>query len=70
MCEATTKQARSKLDPHNERRVSVEAGCDPRTVRGYLAGKPVHSTTANRIKDALRVLGLDAEPAPREEAIR
>ena len=70
MTKGTSQQARSKLDPHNERRVSVEAGCDPRTVRGYLAGKPVHSTTANRIKDALRVLGLDAEPAPREEAIR
>ena len=70
MSEATTKQARNKLDPHNERRVSVEAGCDPRTVRGYLSGKPVHSTTANRIKDALRVLGLDAEPAPREEQAR
>lgn len=70
MAKGTSQQARSKLDPHNERRVSVEAGCDPRTVRGYLAGKPVHSTTANRIKDALRVLGLDAEPAPREEPIR
>ena len=70
MAKGTSQQARSKLDPHNERRVSVEAGCDPRTVRGYLAGKPVHSTTANRIKDALRVLGLDAEPAPREDAIR
>lgn len=70
MAKGTSQQARSKLDPHNERRVSVEAGCDPRTVRGYLAGKPVHSTTANRIKDALRVLGLDAEPAPREEQAR
>ncbi len=70
MAKGTSQQARSKLDPHNERRVSVEAGCDPRTVRGYLAGKPVHSTTANRIKDALRVLGLDAEPAPREEEAR
>jgi len=70
MSETPKKQARSKLDPHNERRVSVEAGCDPRTVRGYLAGRPVHSTTANRIRDALRYLGLDAEPAPREEQIR
>jgi len=70
MSETSKKQARSKLDPHNERRVSVEAGCDPRTVRGYLLGKSVHSTTANRIRDALRVLGLDAEPAPREEQIR
>jgi hypothetical protein len=70
MAKGTSQQTGIKLDPHNERRVSVEAGCDPRTVRGYLAGRPVHSTTANRIRDALRVLGLDAEPAPREEGAR
>ena len=70
MAKGTSQQSRNKLDPHNERRVSVEAGCDPRTVRSCLSGKPVHSTTANRIRDALRVLGLDAEPAPQEEQAR
>ena len=43
----------AKLTPHDERRVAVAAGCDPRTVRAYLAGRATHSTTAARIRAAL-----------------
>lgn len=45
------------LTPHQEREVAVAAGCDPRTVRAYLAGKPQRSTTAARIAAALARFG-------------
>lgn len=48
-----------RLNPHVERRVAVAAGCDPRTVRAYLHGKPQRSTTAARVAEALA-----REPAP------
>lgn len=48
----------AKLTPHDERRVAVAAGCDPRTVRAYLEGRPMRSTTAARIRDALKDLDL------------
>jgi DNA-binding LacI/PurR family transcriptional regulator len=51
-----------KLNPHDERRVAVKAGCDPRTVRAYLAGKSVRSTVAARVSEALRDLGLAPSP--------
>lgn len=50
------------LTPHDERRVAVAAGCDPRRVRAYLRGDPTRSTTAARIADALRSLGFQAAP--------
>ena len=63
-----------KLTPHDERRVAVAAGCDPRTVRSVIAGKPAHSTTTARVHEALCSLGLaktnDAKPPPQEEKAR
>lgn len=47
-----------RLTPHEERRVAVEAGCDPRTVRRYLSGKPCTSTVAARLKAALEKLAI------------
>lgn len=54
-----------KLTPHDERRVAVRAGCDPRTVRAYLRNLTLppgdrrqDSTVAARIADALRVEGF------------
>jgi hypothetical protein len=41
------------LSPHEERIVAVKAGTDPRTVRRYRKGLPVHSTSAERIRAAL-----------------
>jgi hypothetical protein len=53
--------AQPKLTPHEERRVAVAAGCDPRTVRAYLAGKSQRSTVAARVNEALRAMGLDGQ---------
>lgn len=58
--------ATQKLSPHDERKVAVVAGCDPRTVRAYLAGKPQRSTVASRVKDALDSLGF-AKALPQGE---
>jgi len=46
------------LKPHDARRVGVMAGTDPRTVLAYLAGRPMRSTTAARVREALRALGI------------
>lgn len=53
-----------KYTPHDERAISVEACCDPRTVRAYLSGAQTRSTTAARIKAAL--LKLKPVPVTRE----
>ena len=45
------------LDPHERRVVAVKAGCNPETVRAYLEGKRVSSTTGPRVERALRSLG-------------
>lgn len=50
---------------HEVRRIAVAAIVDPRTVRTYLEGRPTRSTTAVRIAEALRALGL---PAPQSTA--
>ena len=50
------------LTPHEERCVAVEAGCDPRTVRRYLAGDLVVSTLAARIRRAVLALGYADSP--------
>lgn len=54
-----------KLTPHEERRVAVAAGCDPRTVRAYLKGRAQRSTVVSRVHDALVALGFHATPASR-----
>lgn len=48
------------LTPHQERHISVRACCDPRTVRAYLRGDRVCSTSAARIEAALHELGFTA----------
>jgi hypothetical protein len=53
----------AKMTPHQERVVAVAAGCDPRCVRAFIAGRPVRSTTAARVERALRELGLSAQVA-------
>ena len=54
-----------KPTAHEVRRIAVAAIVDPRTVRTYLEGRPTRSTTAVRIAEALRALGL---PAPQSTA--
>ena len=49
----------ARLTPHDERRVAVAAGCDPRTVRAYLDSKPQRSTIAARVRDTLHAMGFD-----------
>lgn len=46
------------MSPHDERKVAVAAGCDPRSVRHFLAGRPQHSTTSSRIRSALIDFGM------------
>jgi hypothetical protein len=48
------------LRAHDIRRVAVSAMVDPRTVRAYLRGRRTQSTTAARIAEALRTLGIPA----------
>ena len=62
-----------KLTPHEERRVAVRAGCDPRTVRAYLRNLSLppgdrrqDSTVAARVEEALRAEGVPASEAPHE----
>jgi DNA-binding LacI/PurR family transcriptional regulator len=45
------------LSPHERRAVAVFAGCTPDTVRAYLEGRSVASTTGPRIEAALKKLG-------------
>lgn len=47
------------LTPHDERRVAVRAGCDPRSVRAFLRGRRQRSTVVARIQEALQALGFD-----------
>src|SRR6266851_1750416 len=58
MAASSGTHRRYALTPHETRRVAVEAGCDPRTVRRYLDGEPVVSTCSDRIRRALDALGL------------
>lgn len=53
-----------KLNPHDERRVAVAAGCDPRSVRAYLAERFQTSTLAARVSAALAQLGLTPDAVP------
>ena len=54
----TSKQS---LTAHEVRKVSVEACCDPETVRRYIAGRPMKSTAAERVRAALERLSLSVE---------
>jgi DNA-binding LacI/PurR family transcriptional regulator len=45
------------LDPHERMAVAVSAGCNPATVRAYLEGRSVTSTTSIRVAKALKKLG-------------
>lgn len=45
------------------RRVSVEAGADPRTVRRVLRGEGTQSMAADRVRTALRRMGIEPTPA-------
>lgn len=49
------------LTPHELRRVSVAADCDPRTVAAHFAGLPVRPSIAARIAAALASLHM-ADP--------
>ena len=56
--------ADTKLGAHEERRVAVEAGVDPRTVRAFLAGKKQSRPTAATIRETLLKLGHGALLVP------
>jgi hypothetical protein len=56
--------AESRMSAHEERRVAVEAGVDPRTVRAFLLGRKQSSTTAGRIRETLLKLGHGALLVP------
>lgn len=43
----------------DQRRLCVEAGCDPRTLTKYLRGQPVTGVCAQRIRKAMAELGLE-----------
>lgn len=46
------------LRAHDQRRVSVAAPVDPRTLVRYLRGRPIRHLSALRIERALAELGL------------
>lgn len=60
------KSQKPTLSPHSHeaRRLAVLACCDPRSLCKYLAGKPVWSTTAERIHRVLVQEGLEEERPP------
>ncbi len=61
----------ARLTPHDERRVAVAAGCDPRTIRAYLdpaRRSRIRSPLAGRIGETLRALGLAPAADAREAA--
>jgi hypothetical protein len=59
-----------KLTAHEIRAVAVQAYCDPRTVRRFLAGHEVTSTCRERLKKALReFVSPDEHPHEREAAV-
>jgi hypothetical protein len=46
-----------ELTPHEERAVAVKVGCDPRTVRAFLEGRPQQLHLRTAIERALGELG-------------
>lgn len=54
------------LGAHDIRRISVAAYCSPKTVRRFLQGCDLMSTTHARIAAAMRELGFEEPPAVRE----
>ena len=55
------------VSAHLARQIAVVAMVDPRTVVGYLAGRPTRELTALRIRAALRQLDIP-EPGGAVEA--
>jgi hypothetical protein len=43
-----------QLTPHQVREVAVKTHRDPKTVRSFLEGRPVRSTTRAQLESALR----------------
>jgi hypothetical protein len=63
----------SRVTPQQVIRLAAEAGLVPETVRKFLRGERVTSTTEDRMRralDALKIAAPDREPAPREEKAR
>lgn len=46
-----------KLSAHEQRKVAVEAQCDPRTVASFIGGRSVRGVAAERIREAMAKLG-------------
>lgn len=49
---------RRTIDEATARRLSVKAGCDPRTLRKVLRGQPVRGMSGQRARDVLVEEGL------------
>ena len=58
------------LNPHELRKVAVEAAVAPVTVRRFITGRPIRSTCESRIVEALERLNIDLAPQPSEETAR
>ena len=56
------------LPPHTRRQIAVAAYVDPRTVERWMHGRPMKSTVAARITQAVKDLGLDIKPAAKDAA--
>jgi hypothetical protein len=52
------KTSIAKLPAHLLRRISVDAGVDPRTVRRVVSGKPTKGLQRERVERALTLAGL------------
>ena len=54
-----TRKGQVRLSAMDERKLSVAAECDPRTVRRALLGEHVQPTNLKRIANAIESLNLD-----------
>lgn len=57
---------------HEVRKVAVRAGVDPRTVKAYMSGKKLHSTTVARVQEAFESLvdtSLDTSMNPTQTEV-
>jgi len=50
--------AQRTIDQHTARRIAVESVTDPRSVQRFVAGEPVRTMTALRIREALARMNL------------
>lgn len=53
-----TGRVQLALSAHEVRAIAVAAFANPKTVERFLAGEPVRSTSAGRIKKAMAELGI------------